>query len=185
MYAVFYYMKKNYLMVCFILGVLLGIVYFLDLSNKYVEQLETYSLYYSNKFLNLKTMNLNLFLDIFFRRIKEMMFVYLVGYTSFKNIFNCGYCCFLGFCNCIYIYMATVNYGLMGIVVYFFSIFPQCIILIPLTAYVVKNGGSIKGFRKTGNVALIIAALCILETIIEVEICYNLFALVIKYLYNG
>lgn len=176
--AIFHFVKKQYLIVCFIVGVLLGVIYFLDLSYKYVEQLETYSVYYSNKFLSIKTMNLNLLLDIFFRRIKEMIFVYLVGYTSFKNIFNCGYCCFLGFCNCIYIYMATVNYGGMGIVVYLFSIFPQCLILIPLTYYVIKNNRNVKSI-------IVILVACILEAIIEVEIGYNLFALIIKYLYNN
>ncbi len=185
MNAIFYFVKKQYLMCFFISGIMLGIIYFLDLSYKYVEQLETYSIYYSNKFLTLDTMNLNLLVDIFFRRIKEMLFVYLVGYTSFKNIFNCGYCCFLGFCNCIYIYMATVNYGWMGIIVYLFSVFPQCLILVPLTYYVIKNGGNVKGVKKTGNTILLIMIACVIETIIEVEIGYNLFALIIKCLYNS
>ena len=64
--AIFHFVKKQYLIVFFIIGVLLGILYFLDLSYKYVEQLETYSVYYSNKFLSIKTMNVNLLLDIFF-----------------------------------------------------------------------------------------------------------------------
>ena len=183
--AIFFYIRKQYLVVFFVLGVALGIVYFIDLSYKYVEQLEVYSTYYSNKFLTLDTMNIGLVLDVFLRRLKEIVFVYLVGYTSFKNIFNCGYCCFLGFCNCIYIYMATVNYGVMGIVVYVVSVFPQCFVLIPLTYYVIKNGGYIKGVRKTGFSIFVIVFACIIETIIEVEIGYNLFALMIKYLYNN
>ena len=80
--------------------------------------------------------------------------------------------------------MATVNYGIMGIVVYLFSVFPQCLILIPLIAYVIRTGGCVKGIKKTSNSILIIVLTCILETIIEVEIGYNLFALIIKCLYN-
>lgn len=185
MNAIFCFIKRQYLICFFVLGILLGIIYFLDLSYKYVEQLETYSIYYSNKFLTLDTMNIDLVIDIFVRRIKEMLFVYLIGYTSLKNMFNCAYCCFLGFCNCIYIYMATVNYGLMGIIVYFCSVFPQFIVLIPLTIYVIKKGGCVKGIKKTSNVIFTIMFGCAIETIIEVEIGYNLFALIIKCLYNS
>lgn len=184
MNAVFLFIKKYFLSVAFFVGIAFGIGYFLNLNDDYINTLEAYSIYYSDKFFSIDIMNSTLIFDVFIQRIKELLLIFIVGYTSLKMPFNWLYCCFLGFCNSIYIYIATVNYGFLGIIIYIATIFPQCLIIIPATIYVIMKGGEVKSKKDILTVIMVLMVICVLEAIIEVCIGYNLFGIMLKNVQN-
>lgn len=184
MNAVFFYGKKQYLLLAYLAGIALGIFYFFNLTEEYIRNLETYSIYYSEKILSVRIMNPDLIFNVFIQRIKEFFLVFIMGYTSLKNIFNSVYCCFLGFCTCIFIYIATVNYGFWGILVYLATVFPQCFVLVPMILYALHKGGEIKEKREMLGLVMAAVAVCAIEAIIEVCAGYNLFAVLLKLIQN-
>ncbi len=178
--AVFLYAKRNYLLIGYIAGIIIGITYFINLDSNYVSSLESYTVYYSDRFLTVNLWNRDLIYTVFSSHLKEFLLVFLVGYTSIKNPFNMMYCCFLGFCNCIYIYVATINYGLLGIILYISTIVPQCIITIPMTIFAIQKGGAVKTKKYIVLVMCGVLAICIIEALIEVFIGYKIFGIILK-----
>lgn len=180
MSAIFLYIKRNYLIFFYITGVFLGIFYFLNLSEGYIQNLESYSIYFSERFKGLKIMDARLVADVFGKRIRELILLYLIGYTSVHKPFNCMYCSFVGFCNCIYLYVATVNYKTSGMGVYLAMVFPQYLIWIPILIYVLKYGGRAKSVKQIFSVAGVILIVSLMEAIIEVMVGYKLFSTVLS-----
>lgn len=169
--------NREYLLYIFLLGIIIGTFFVNLLPDDYYTRLSIDEEYYVTRLQSVNIAGSSLFFFILGRRIKEILLLALLNCTFLAKISNTIYFVLLGIGTSVSVGINVMKYGFGGILIYFLSVFPYCIIFIIILYYLIKKAENIRkrlySSDKMGDIVpkvLLYLSILILFTIIEAVI---------------
>ena len=131
--------KNVTFLLLFIFGVVVGSIFVNFLSKGQLNELSILNHYFMDKYVNINLNKIDLLKYIFYKRIKTLIIIWIIGLTFLGLPTIIIIIIFLGISFGFMISIGTITYGFKGILLNLSFLFPHYVIYVPLFVFIINK----------------------------------------------